>query len=127
MLETPDYPTISRVMRVAPTPGEKPAEGFSWGDYEDVRNDGDVDREDDGGGWSSVKSKRMYPCLCIRGALTSSDRNRLLKYIGTRTQACHSIHIDVLQRCCQQESSTEPEEARRSQGCESRERSRTTC
>lgn len=60
MLETPDYPTLARVMRVQPLPNEKPASGFSWGDYEDVRvADGggnDADGEDDG--WGVVKSKR---------------------------------------------------------------------
>ncbi|KAJ3489453.1 hypothetical protein NLJ89_g11529 [Agrocybe chaxingu] len=35
MLETPDYPTLARVMRVQPLPNEKPASGFSWADYED--------------------------------------------------------------------------------------------
>lgn len=36
MLETPNYPAISRVIRVQPRADEKPASGFSWGDYEDV-------------------------------------------------------------------------------------------
>ncbi|TFK51913.1 hypothetical protein OE88DRAFT_1485515 [Heliocybe sulcata] len=52
MTETPDYPGIARVMRVQPPPGEQPATGFSWGDYEDV----DADGEDDGG-WGVVKSR----------------------------------------------------------------------
>jgi len=61
MLETPDYPSLSRVMRVQPRPDEKPAMGFSWADYEDVRvaeNAGagnDADGEDDG--WGVVKSR----------------------------------------------------------------------
>lgn len=61
MLETPDYPTVSRVMRVQPLPNEKPASGFSWGDYEDVHTVDNVgggneaDGEDDG--WGIVKSK----------------------------------------------------------------------
>jgi len=42
MLETPDYPSIGRVMRARPHPDEKPASGFSWGDYEDVHIDQDV-------------------------------------------------------------------------------------
>ncbi|KAF8060642.1 hypothetical protein FPV67DRAFT_1423426 [Lyophyllum atratum] len=61
MLETPDHPTVARVMRVQPRPDEKPASGFSWGDYEDVRNDADVDGEDDDAGWGVVKSKRSRP------------------------------------------------------------------
>ncbi|PFH53253.1 hypothetical protein AMATHDRAFT_1326 [Amanita thiersii Skay4041] len=60
MLETPDHPTLSRVIRVRPLPGEKPASGFSWGDYEDVHPDEraghDADGEDEG--WGVVKSKR---------------------------------------------------------------------
>ncbi|KAF9554930.1 hypothetical protein CPC08DRAFT_821378 [Agrocybe pediades] len=61
MLETSDFPTIARVMRVKPRPDEKPASGFSWGDYEDVRvvtdgGENDADGEDDG--WGVVTSKR---------------------------------------------------------------------
>jgi hypothetical protein len=63
MLAISDYPSYSRVMRVQP--GDKPAAGFSWGDYEDVvggDNPGgeihgtggaDADGEDDG--WGVVK------------------------------------------------------------------------
>ena len=40
LLEEPDYPEVSRVMRVKPRPDERPAAGFSWGDYEDVDSDG---------------------------------------------------------------------------------------
>ncbi|KAF8624206.1 hypothetical protein AX17_007194 [Amanita inopinata Kibby_2008] len=63
MLETSDYPAVSRVMRVHPLPGEKPASGFSWADYEDVHvEEGaghDADGEDDG--WGVVKSRRSRP------------------------------------------------------------------
>lgn len=61
MLETPDHPTLARVMRVQPRPDEKPASGFSWGDYEDVRvaesagAGNDADGEDEG--WGVVRSK----------------------------------------------------------------------
>ncbi|KAI3615526.1 hypothetical protein WG66_011825 [Moniliophthora roreri] len=69
MLETPDYPTLSRVMRIQPQPGEKPAKGFSWGDYEDVIEQGTSksggydgggetgEGEDDDEGWGVVKSR----------------------------------------------------------------------
>ncbi|OBZ66879.1 hypothetical protein A0H81_13181 [Grifola frondosa] len=59
MLETPDYPTVSRVMRVQPRPDEQPATGFSWGDYEDVDDSrGSADGEDGGDdGWGVVKSR----------------------------------------------------------------------
>ncbi|EAU89915.1 hypothetical protein CC1G_08397 [Coprinopsis cinerea okayama7 len=60
LLDTPDVPTLSRVMRITPGPDEKPASGFSWGDYEDVRvtdgGENDADGEDDG--WGVVKSKK---------------------------------------------------------------------
>lgn len=59
ILETPNYPTLSRVMRIT-SPPEQPATGFSWGDYEDaedVRDRGmDADGEDDGG-WDVVPTK----------------------------------------------------------------------
>ncbi|KAG6895314.1 hypothetical protein C0992_001984 [Termitomyces sp. T32_za158] len=56
MLESPDHPTVARVMRV-PHNAEQPASGFSWGDYEDA-HDADVDGEDDNGGWDVVKGRR---------------------------------------------------------------------
>jgi len=61
MLETPDYPTLSRVMRVQPLQDEKPASGFPLGGYEDmyagenVGGGNEADGEDDG--WGVVKSK----------------------------------------------------------------------
>ncbi|KDR66137.1 hypothetical protein GALMADRAFT_273747 [Galerina marginata CBS 339.88] len=67
MLETSDFPTLSRVMRVQPLPNERPATGFSWGDYEDVRvvtdgGENDADGEDDGWGVvTSKRSKRVVP------------------------------------------------------------------
>jgi len=55
MLENSDYPNLARVIRVQPLPNEKPATGFSWGDYEDV-GEHDADGEDDG--WGVVTNKR---------------------------------------------------------------------
>ena len=87
MLETPNYPAIYRVMRVQPRPDEKPASGFSWGDYEDVRIDGaasgsgtgigndvDADREgdeDDNDGWGVVKSRGRASTFLFRSSLRS--------------------------------------------------------
>ena len=85
MLETPDYPTVSRVMRVQPLPDEKPASGFSWGDYEDVHagenvgGGNEADGEDDG--WGVVRRSRLRThvisvcrpeslILCFRGRPT---------------------------------------------------------
>jgi len=60
MLETPDYPSVARVMRIQPGPNDKPAVGFSWADYEDVDDSrgtaDDADGEDDSG-WGVVKSR----------------------------------------------------------------------
>ncbi|KZT64490.1 hypothetical protein DAEQUDRAFT_698641 [Daedalea quercina L-15889] len=60
MLETPDYPSVARVMRIQPGPNDKPVAGFSWADYEDVDDSrgtaDDADGEDDGG-WGVVKSR----------------------------------------------------------------------
>ncbi|KAH9839959.1 uncharacterized protein C8Q71DRAFT_470692 [Rhodofomes roseus] len=60
MLETPDYPSVARVMRIQPGPDDRPAVGFSWADYEDVDDSrgtaDDADGEDDGG-WGVVKSR----------------------------------------------------------------------
>lgn len=81
MLETPQYPTLARVMRVQPQPHEKPAEGFTWADYEDVDpsgtgigagapsgsrveeksrdpDTGDDDEGEDSEGWGVVKSRK---------------------------------------------------------------------
>lgn len=54
LLETPDVPSVARVMRVKPRPDERPAQGFSWADYEDVDDPSrmtadDADGEDEGG------------------------------------------------------------------------------
>lgn len=89
MLETPGYPSISRVMRVRPRPDEKPASGFSWADYEDVHAgeassgavaadvrgsagddaDGEEEGDDDNDGWGVVKSRRRPSELYSSNAL----------------------------------------------------------
>ena len=58
MLEVPDQSSAADVLPAQPSPGEKPAPGFSWADYEDVRVAAaeDADGEDDGG-WGVVKSR----------------------------------------------------------------------
>lgn len=58
MLENPDYPALSRVIRVAPSSNEDALIGFSLADYEDIPDAGgnDADGEDDG--WGVVTSKR---------------------------------------------------------------------
>jgi hypothetical protein len=51
----PDAPL--RVVPVRPPPGEQPAKGFTWDDYEGVQDDEDASGEDDGG-WGVVKSRK---------------------------------------------------------------------
>ncbi|KAI0339514.1 hypothetical protein BDW22DRAFT_602005 [Trametopsis cervina] len=90
MVETPDVPTIARVMRVQPRPDEQPATGFSWGDYEDVEESrataDDADGEDEGG-WV-VKGSRtrtrtakptVQPSQAAPESLTKKQRQNLLK------------------------------------------------
>lgn len=55
MLRTPQYPTVSREMRIV---GEKPASGFEWGDYEDVQGTSSAGGDEDEGGWGVVKTKK---------------------------------------------------------------------
>jgi hypothetical protein len=66
MLEVPDQPSVARVLRVQPSPGEKPAPGFSWADYENVQTAAaeDADGEDDGG-WGVVKSRNRSSTLDV--------------------------------------------------------------
>ena len=74
MLEEPDQPSVARVMRVQPNPGEKPAPGFSWADYEDVHTAAaeDADGEDDGG-WGVVKSRTRTSTLHSFTLVSSAD------------------------------------------------------
>ena len=46
-----------RVVPVRPLPGEQPAKGFSWEDYEGVQVDEDASEEEEGG-WGVVRSRR---------------------------------------------------------------------
>ncbi|KAF7794456.1 hypothetical protein EIP86_005590 [Pleurotus ostreatoroseus] len=63
LLEIPDVPTVARVMRIKPGPDDHPAQGFSWGDYEDVDERGTADDADgeDEGGWIVKNSRRPKP------------------------------------------------------------------
>ena len=45
------------IVPVRPPPGEKPAKGFSWDDYEGVQVAEDASSEEDGG-WGVVRSRR---------------------------------------------------------------------
>ncbi|RDB30504.1 hypothetical protein Hypma_007068 [Hypsizygus marmoreus] len=86
MLESPDHPTLSRVMRVQPRADEKPASGFSWGDYEDVRDnavgENDADGEDEGWGVVTSKSRSKID----RGASSSQAQQQKAPETLTKRQ-----------------------------------------
>ncbi|KAI8985682.1 hypothetical protein BD414DRAFT_578504 [Trametes punicea] len=77
LLEKPDYPQLARVMRIQPRPDERPAAGFSWGDYEDVDDSrvtaDDADGEDDGG-WGVVRSRRSRPKQPASGPVSTPQK-----------------------------------------------------
>lgn len=55
------------IVPVRPPPGEKPAKGFTWEDYEGVRVDEDASSEEDGG-WGVVRSRRKPNKVVSEGA-----------------------------------------------------------
>lgn len=58
MLPPPNPP--ARVLKVVPGPNDRPAPGFSWGDYEDADiSTHDAEDEDDEG-WGVVRSRRSF-------------------------------------------------------------------
>ncbi|KAI9440389.1 hypothetical protein H4582DRAFT_2074184 [Lactarius indigo] len=65
---SPDGPP--HVAPVRPLPGEQPAKGFAWEDYEGVQVDGDASSEDDGG-WGVVRSRRR-PVKTESGTTTTT-------------------------------------------------------
>ncbi|TRM56887.1 hypothetical protein BD626DRAFT_512761 [Schizophyllum amplum] len=82
MLETPENPTLARVMRVTPRPDEKPASGFSWADYEDVQVEGggnDADGEDDGWGVVKSRSRSKVDRPSTPGSIAQKDSDTLSK------------------------------------------------
>jgi len=67
--------TAPRVVPARPLPGEQPAKGFSWEDYEGVQVDEDSSGEEEGG-WGVVRSRRspFHSSLMIfKVCLTSND------------------------------------------------------
>lgn len=76
MEDEPLQPTLARVMAVRPTPAEKPAKGFSWGDYEDYTGADEGTTSADGGSnsdvWEQVKSKKKTRAATL-GLASSTD------------------------------------------------------
>jgi hypothetical protein len=55
-----------RVVPVRPLPGEQPAKGFSWEDYEGVQVDEEEDASgEEEGGWGVVRSRRSQSISLI--------------------------------------------------------------
>ncbi|EJD07574.1 uncharacterized protein FOMMEDRAFT_143921 [Fomitiporia mediterranea MF3/22] len=87
MEDEPLQPTLSRVMRITPKPGEKPAKGFSWADYEEYAGaDGGTSADgDEDDAWEEVKSKKKLGRST--SALTSSVDSLSLSQPQSQTQA----------------------------------------
>ncbi|KAI0286046.1 hypothetical protein BGY98DRAFT_1131411 [Russula aff. rugulosa BPL654] len=62
-----DERCTSPIVPIRPPPGEKPAKGFSWEDYEGVHVDEDASGEEDGG-WGVVRSRRKPNKAVSEGA-----------------------------------------------------------
>ena len=95
MLEISDYPNLARVIRVHTLPNEKPATGFSWGDYEDV-GEHDADGEDDG--WGVVTNKRssmLYISHKVRYAMHTSLTSISFLYFINRTQLAFNLFLST--------------------------------
>jgi len=62
----PEQPPLARVIRVHPLPNEKPPQGFTWGDYDNVqisdRREDDADGKESGE-WGVVENKRARKLL----------------------------------------------------------------
>jgi hypothetical protein len=61
-ISIPDAPP--RVVPVRPPPGEQPAKGFSWEDYEGDQVDEDASGEEEGG-WGVVRSRRSSQFILL--------------------------------------------------------------
>ncbi|KAI0831853.1 hypothetical protein BC628DRAFT_1350172 [Trametes gibbosa] len=99
LLEEPDYPELARVMRIQPKAGERPAAGFSWGDYEDVDETraltaDDADGEDDGG-WGVVRSRRSKPKQPASGAVAPEPAPQKASETLTKKQRQHAAKRDA--------------------------------
>ncbi|KAI0255691.1 hypothetical protein BJV78DRAFT_566320 [Lactifluus subvellereus] len=96
----PDAPP--RVVPVRPPPGEQPAKGFTWDDYEGVQDDEDASGEDDGG-WGVVKSRRR-PNKAASGEATTSDPQPLTKKQRQNAQRREALKEVKREREAQQQA-----------------------
>ena len=116
MLEEPDQPSVARVLRVQPNPGEKPVPGFSWADYEDVQVAAaeDADGEDDGG-WGVVKSRTRNSAFKLFALIPFIDvwSNRAGATPTNRLTTPERLRND-------QKATTERRQTRSPESCQSR-------
>jgi len=118
-----------RVVPVRPSPGEEPAKGFTWQDYEGVQVDEDASGEDDGG-WGVVRSRRKPNKAALEGGaeaatITASQsqpqtkkqrqnaqRREALKEVkrerGAQQQAAFAVHKRELERARAAEQAPAP-------------------
>ena len=94
---------------VCPLPGEQPAKGFAWEDYEGVQVDGDASSEDDGG-WGVVRSRRRgSSSVSIRVQSTES----MPPYIGpNKTESGSTIAAPQTQTKKQRQNAQKREAAK---------------
>jgi len=84
------------VAPVRPLPGEQPAKGFSWEDYEGVQVDEDASSEEEGG-WGVVRSRRSQFILSMVfeswSELTTLIRRNQQDCVGGRRNGSHHHHV----------------------------------
>jgi hypothetical protein len=74
---------------VRPPPGEKPAKGFTWEDYEGVRVDENASSEEDGG-WGVVRSRRSQ-FLLFSVLFESIGLKIILSSLQDPTRLCRRV------------------------------------
>lgn len=112
-----------RVVPVRPLPGEQPAKGFSWEDYEGVQVDEDASDEEEGG-WGVVRSRRsqFHSSWCskfVRTQMTLPIRRTYQNcgYLGRR----NSRHGRVAVTATDEKTAPERSETGSVEGDETRE------
>ena len=76
------------IVPVRPSPGEKPAKGFSWEDYGGVQVDEDASSEEDGG-WGVVRSRRSQ--FLPFPVLSESIGTEILSSLQNPTRLCRRV------------------------------------
>lgn len=109
-------------MPVRPLPGEQPAKGFSWEDYEGVQVSEDASDEEEGG-WGVVRSRRsrFHSSLMIfKACLNSIRRTEQDRGFLGRRNSSH-VHGRVAVTAADEKTAPERAETRGVEGNETRE------